>query len=165
MSEALLGRWVRATRAQAARPAGSEALEQENKQLRVQLARAEMERAILKKARSITQMLVAHFHKRRADETLRFYCLACRLLARARAVPFAGHQPQWLLRLAQTCAHFSRASAACLASGGPTGYDPTRLRHPCRPLWATPATRLLHPRQHPSPAHHPGRPAGRGRCQ
>ena len=31
MSEALLGRWVRAARAQAARPAGSAALEQENK--------------------------------------------------------------------------------------------------------------------------------------
>ncbi|WP_262889599.1 hypothetical protein [Hymenobacter sp. BRD67] len=30
-------------------PAGSEALEQENKQLRAQLARAEMERDILKK--------------------------------------------------------------------------------------------------------------------
>jgi len=53
MSEALLGRWVRATRAQAARPAGSEALEQENKHLRVQLARAEMERDILKKALTI----------------------------------------------------------------------------------------------------------------
>ncbi len=44
LREALLGRWVRAARAQAARPAGSEALEQENKQLRAQLARAEMER-------------------------------------------------------------------------------------------------------------------------
>ena len=53
MSEALLGRWVRAARAQATRPAGSEALEQENKQLRVQLARAEMERDILKKALTI----------------------------------------------------------------------------------------------------------------
>lgn len=53
MSEALLGRWVRAARAQAARPAGSEALEQENKQLRAQLARAETERDILKKALTI----------------------------------------------------------------------------------------------------------------
>jgi len=53
MSEALLGRWVRAARAQAGRPAGSEALEQENKQLRAQLARAEMERDILKKALTI----------------------------------------------------------------------------------------------------------------
>lgn len=44
MGEALLGRWVRA-----ARPAGSEALEQENKHLWAQLARAEMERDILKK--------------------------------------------------------------------------------------------------------------------
>ena len=43
MSEAVLGNWVRAARSQAARPAGSEALEQENKQLRAQLARAEME--------------------------------------------------------------------------------------------------------------------------
>ena len=49
MSEAVLGKWVRAARLQAARPAGSEALEQENKQLRTQLARAEMERDILKK--------------------------------------------------------------------------------------------------------------------
>ncbi len=48
MSEALLGRWVRVARAQAACPAGSEALEQENKHLRAQLARAEMERDILK---------------------------------------------------------------------------------------------------------------------
>ena len=46
MSEAVLGKWVRAARSQGARPAGSEALEQENKQLRTQLARAEMERAI-----------------------------------------------------------------------------------------------------------------------
>jgi len=53
MSEALLGRWVRAARAQVARPAGSEALEQENKQLRAQLARAETERDILKKALTI----------------------------------------------------------------------------------------------------------------
>ncbi|TDN35875.1 hypothetical protein E4631_24625 [Hymenobacter sp. UV11] len=45
MSEALLGRWVRA----ASRPAGSEALEQENKHLRAQLTRAEMKRDILKK--------------------------------------------------------------------------------------------------------------------
>ncbi|TDN38729.1 hypothetical protein E4631_22475 [Hymenobacter sp. UV11] len=30
MSEAVLGKWVRAARAQEARPAGSEALEQEN---------------------------------------------------------------------------------------------------------------------------------------
>ena len=50
MSEALLGRWVRAARVQAARPAGSEALKQENKHLRAQLARAEMERHSLKKA-------------------------------------------------------------------------------------------------------------------
>jgi len=53
MSEAVLGKWVRATRSQAARPAGGEALEQENKQLRAQLARAEMERAILRKALTI----------------------------------------------------------------------------------------------------------------
>lgn len=53
MSEAVLGKWVRAARAQAARPAGSEVLEQENKQLRAQLARAEMERDILKKALTI----------------------------------------------------------------------------------------------------------------
>ena len=53
MSEALLGRWGRAARAQAARPAGSEALEQENKQLRVQMARAETERDMLKKALTI----------------------------------------------------------------------------------------------------------------
>ena len=50
MSEVLLGRWVHTARAQAARPAGSEALEQENKQLRDQLARAEMKRDILKSA-------------------------------------------------------------------------------------------------------------------
>lgn len=43
MSEAVLGKWVRAVRAQTARPAGSDALEQENKQLRAQLARAERE--------------------------------------------------------------------------------------------------------------------------
>ena len=53
MSEVLLGRWVRAARAQAARPAGSVALEQENKHLRTQLARAEKERDILKKALTI----------------------------------------------------------------------------------------------------------------
>ncbi len=53
MSEAVLGKWVRAARAQATRPAGSEALEQENKQLRAQLARAEIERNILKKALTI----------------------------------------------------------------------------------------------------------------
>jgi transposase len=53
MSEAGLGKWVRAARTHAARPAGSEALEQENKQLRAQLARAEMERDILKKALTI----------------------------------------------------------------------------------------------------------------
>ena len=53
MSEAVLGKWVRAARAQATRPAGSEALAQENKQLRAQLARAEMERDILKKALTI----------------------------------------------------------------------------------------------------------------
>jgi len=40
---------VRATRAQVACPTGSEALEQENEHLRAQLARAEMERDILKK--------------------------------------------------------------------------------------------------------------------
>ena len=50
MSEVLLERWVRAARAQAARSAGSGALEQENKHLRTQLARAKMERGILKKA-------------------------------------------------------------------------------------------------------------------
>ncbi|TDN39594.1 hypothetical protein E4631_22885 [Hymenobacter sp. UV11] len=43
MSEALLGPWVRVTRAQAARPAGNETLEQENKHLRAQLACAGME--------------------------------------------------------------------------------------------------------------------------
>ena len=53
MSEALLGRWVRAARAQATRLAGRAVLEQENKQLRAQLARAEMERDILKKALTI----------------------------------------------------------------------------------------------------------------
>ncbi|MGI4872695.1 MAG: transposase [Janthinobacterium lividum] len=53
MSEALLGRWVRVARVQAARPAGNETLEQENKHLRAQLARAEMERDILKKALTI----------------------------------------------------------------------------------------------------------------
>jgi transposase len=40
---------VGAARSQAARPAGSEALEQENNYLQAQLARAEMERDILKK--------------------------------------------------------------------------------------------------------------------
>ena len=53
MSEALLRRWVRAARIQAVRPAGGDALEQENKQLRAQLARAETERDILKKALTI----------------------------------------------------------------------------------------------------------------
>jgi transposase len=53
MSEAVLGKWVRAARNQAARPAGSDALEQENKHLRAQLARAEMERDMLKKALTI----------------------------------------------------------------------------------------------------------------
>jgi transposase len=53
MSEAVLGKWVRAARNQAARPVGSDALEQENKHLRAQLARAEMERDILKKALTI----------------------------------------------------------------------------------------------------------------
>ena len=77
MSEAVLGKWVRAARLQAARPAGSDALEQENKQLRAQLARAEMERDILKKALTIAQLLEAQFHKRQADETLRFHCLIC----------------------------------------------------------------------------------------
>jgi hypothetical protein len=79
---------VRAERAQATRPTGSEALEQENKQLQTQLARAEMERGILS------------FRIRRADETLRFHCLACCLLAHAVAVPAAGCQPERLLRLA-----------------------------------------------------------------
>jgi transposase len=41
MSEALSGRGVRAARTQAAHPAGSEVLKQENKPLRAQLARAE----------------------------------------------------------------------------------------------------------------------------
>jgi len=50
LSEALLGHWVRAARAQASHLAGNDALEQENKQLRAQLARAEMERDILKSA-------------------------------------------------------------------------------------------------------------------
>ena len=53
MSEAVLGKWVRAARSQAARPVGSGALEQENKHLRAQLVRAEMERDILKKALTI----------------------------------------------------------------------------------------------------------------
>jgi len=53
MSEAVLGKWVRAARIQAARPAGSEALEQEDGQLRAQLVHAEMERDILKKALTI----------------------------------------------------------------------------------------------------------------
>jgi len=53
ISEAVLGKWVRAARSQAAHPAGSEALEQENKHLRAQLARAEIERDILKKALTI----------------------------------------------------------------------------------------------------------------
>ena len=90
MSEALLGRWVRAAWAQATRPAGSEALEQENKHLRAQLARAETERDILKKALTISQMLDAHFRNRRADETLRFHCLTRPPLARAAAVSGAG---------------------------------------------------------------------------
>ena len=99
-SEALLGRWVRAARAQTARPAGSDELEQENKQLRAQLARAEMERDMLKKALPIAQLLDAQFHKRRTDETLRFHCPTCRLLARAAAVPAVGGQFERLLRLA-----------------------------------------------------------------
>ena len=53
MNKAMLGRWIRAARAQAARPAGSVALEQENKHLRTQLARAEMERDIFKNALTI----------------------------------------------------------------------------------------------------------------
>ena len=53
LSEAVLGKWVRAARAPAARPAGSEVLAQENKHLRAQLARAEMARASLKKALTI----------------------------------------------------------------------------------------------------------------
>ncbi|RZK14687.1 MAG: hypothetical protein EOO56_24400 [Hymenobacter sp.] len=44
MGEALLGRWVRTARA--VRPAGSEALAQENKQVRAQVARVETERDI-----------------------------------------------------------------------------------------------------------------------
>ena len=100
MSEALLGRWVRAARAQAARPAGSEALGQENKHLRAQLARAETARARLKKALTIAQLLDAQFHNRRADETLRFHCLTRRLLGRAAAMPGTRRQGQWLLRLA-----------------------------------------------------------------
>ena len=48
-SGAVLGKWVRAARPQATRPAGSDALEQENKHLRAQPARAEMGRGILKK--------------------------------------------------------------------------------------------------------------------
>ncbi|TFZ62912.1 hypothetical protein E4631_24175 [Hymenobacter sp. UV11] len=135
MSEAVLGKWVRAACTQAARPAGSEALEQENKQLRAQLARAEMERDMLKKALTIAQMLDAHFHKRRADETLCFHCLACSLLARACAVPLAGCQPQRLLRVAEARAGYSRASACRLASS-----RPARVHHPCRPLWSAPAT-------------------------
>ena len=53
MGEALLGRWVRTSRAQAARTAGSVALGQENKHLRTQLAHAEMEHDMLKKALTI----------------------------------------------------------------------------------------------------------------
>jgi len=66
---------VRAARAQAARPAGSEALAQENKHLRAQLARAETERDMLKKALTIAQMLEAHFHKRRAEKRCAFIAL------------------------------------------------------------------------------------------
>ena len=69
-----------------ARPAGSEALEQENKQLRAQLARAEMERDMLKKALTIAQMYEAHFHNRRADEMLHFHCLTCQANPQAIAV-------------------------------------------------------------------------------
>jgi transposase len=87
MSEAVLGKWVRAARTQAARPTCSEALAQENKHLRAQLARAEMERDMLKKALTIAQLLEAQFHKRRADETLCFHCLTRYLLARAAAMP------------------------------------------------------------------------------
>ncbi|AWM35190.1 transposase [Hymenobacter nivis] len=101
MSAAVLGKWVRAAHAQAARPAASDVLAQENKQLRAQLARAEMERDILKKALTISQMLEAHFYNRRADETLRLHCPACSRLARAHAVPLAGCQPQRLLRVAE----------------------------------------------------------------
>ena len=50
MGKALLGHWVRAARAQAARPAGSEALAQENEYLRAQLVRTEVERDILKES-------------------------------------------------------------------------------------------------------------------
>ena len=50
MSEAVLGKWVRAARTQAARPAGSAVLEQENKHLRTQLACTKMERDSLEKA-------------------------------------------------------------------------------------------------------------------
>ena len=49
MRKAVWGKWVRAARSQAAHPAGSKALAQENKPLRTQVARAEMERALLKK--------------------------------------------------------------------------------------------------------------------
>lgn len=54
-----MGTW---TRTQAARLTGSEALAQENKYLRVQLARVGRARDILKKALVIIQMLDAHFH-------------------------------------------------------------------------------------------------------
>ena len=57
MSEAVLGKWVRAARAQAARPAGSEARAQESKQLRAQVARAELGSAIVKKALPIPKCL------------------------------------------------------------------------------------------------------------
>ena len=76
----MLGKWVRAAHTQAARPVGSEALAQENKQLRAQLARAEMERDILKKALILFSQLTG---QRNAS-------LSCRLLARAAAVPRAG---------------------------------------------------------------------------
>jgi len=51
MSTALLGRWVRAART--TQTSGGEQLARENQALRAQLARAEMERDILKKALTI----------------------------------------------------------------------------------------------------------------
>jgi hypothetical protein len=186
MSEALLKRWVRAARAQATRPAGSEALEQENKQLRAQLARAETERDILEKALTISQMLELHFRNRWADETLHLRCLTYPLLVRAAAVSGAGRQPQRVVRLADACAPPSGRARTChLVSGGPA-----RIHHPCRPLWPAPITgpiaarrlcsgpadtarlaqrqrlmRPLHAGRHPTAAHYPGRPAGQCRHQ
>lgn len=130
MSETVLGKWVRAARSQAARPAGSQALEPENKHLRAQLARAERERAILKKR-------CRYFHNRRADETLRFRCPTCSLRARAAAGPIAGRQFPRLLRVAKARPRCRRrAGAPRLASGGPT-----RLLRPRRPLGPAPTAR------------------------